>query len=174
MPQTGDFGAVAAEAQCVEQWAVVVKAIHAECVGRTGNRHPASRMRPETWIDSTMSAEIFRCLPGSTLHVKIGDVVDSDQGMAGVYEGAQELTCAPGQALRHYRDGTVKCAAAERRTDCIERTNMRRYGMGDLFFSFRAKVCARVASYSSSYSRAAAGSATEVEVEGSFSGGVGH
>jgi hypothetical protein len=98
-------------------------------------------------------------------------VVDSEQGMAGVFEGAQELTCAPGQALRHYRDGTVKCAAAERRTDCVERTNMRRYGIGDLFFSYRAKVCARVASYS--YSRAAATSSTEVEVEGSFSGGVG-
>jgi hypothetical protein len=175
-PATGDFGSVAVDMPCVDQWAIVVKAIHAECVSRTGTRHPATRMRPETWVDSTMNAEIYRCLAGSHLYVKIGDVVDSREGMAGVYEGAQVLECAPGQALRHYRDGTVKCAVAERLTDCVERRNMRRYGIGDLFFSYRAKVCARV-SWSASQSRAASASAsataTEVEVEGSFSGGVG-
>lgn len=166
-PRGGDFGAVAVDQPCVEQWAVLVRAIRAECVGRTGNRHPATRMRPETWLDSTVNAEIYRCLAGSYLQVKIGDVVDSQQGMAGVFEGAQEITCAPGQALRHYRDGTVKCAVAERLTDCTERQNMRRYGLGDIFFTYRAKVCARVASYS------AARAGTEVEVEGSFTGGVG-
>lgn len=167
VPRGGDFGSVQTETPCVEQWAILVRSIHAECVSRTGTRHPATRMRPETWIDSTMNAEIYRCLAGSYLHVKIGDVVDSREGMAGVYEGAQELTCAPGQALRHYRDGTVKCAVAERVTDCTERQNMRRYGLGDIFFTYRAKVCARVASYS------AAHAGTEVEVEGSFTGGVG-
>ena len=140
----GDFGAVAVEQPCVEQWAIVVKAIHAECIGRNGAHHPATRMRPETWIDSSMNAEIYRCLEGSYLHVLIGDVVDSESGMAGVYQGAQALDCAPGQALRHYRDGAVKCAVQERVPDCTERRNMRRYGLGDLFFSYHAKVCARV------------------------------
>jgi hypothetical protein len=175
-PQGGDFGGVAVEMPCVEQWATVVKAIHAVCVSRSGSTHPATRMRPETWVDSTMNAEIFRCLAGSYLRVKIGDVVDSRQGMAGVYEGAQVLECRPGQALRHYRDGTVKCAVAERVSDCVERRNMRRYGIGDLFFSYRAKVCARVswsASAQTSSSHAASATATEVEVEGSFNGGVG-
>jgi hypothetical protein len=26
--------------------------------------------------------------------------------------------------------------------DCTERTNLRKYGTGDLFFSYRSKVCA--------------------------------
>ena len=180
-PATGDFGSVAVDMPCVDQWAIVVKAIHAVCVSRSGTTHPATRMRPETWVDSTMNAEIYRCLAGSYLRVKIGDVVDSQQGMAGVYEGAQVLECKPGQALRHYRDGTVKCAVAERLSDCVERRNMRRYGIGDVFFSYRAKICARVswrassatASSSASYSASTSATATEVEVEGSFSGGVG-
>jgi hypothetical protein len=173
----GDFGEIAVEAACVEQWAIVVKAIHAECIDRGGSHHPATRMRPETWVDSSMNAEIYRCLAGSRLHVQVGDVVDSDRGMAGVYQGALTLDCAPGQALRHYRDGAVKCAIAERVPDCTERRNMRRYGLGDLFFSYHAKVCARVtASASASASAASASyshSRAEVEVSGSFNGGVG-
>jgi hypothetical protein len=165
----GDFGAVAAETQCVEQWAIVMKAIHAECIDRGGEHHPATRMRPETWVDSSMNAEIYRCLEGSHLHVLVGDVVDSEQGVAGVFEGAQALDCAPGQALRHYRDGAVKCAAQERVPDCTERRNMRRYGLGDLFFSYHAKVCARVTASAATASHAGA----EVEVEGQFNGGVG-
>src|SRR5262249_18589615 len=139
----------------------------AECIDRHGDRHPASQMRAETWLDASTNSEIYRCLEGSHLHVMIGDVVDSDHGMVGVYKGAQELTCAPGQALRHYRGGSIKCAGAERVPDCTERRNMRRFGMGDIFFSYNAKVCARVAS--ESYSTAG----SEVSVEGQFSGGVG-
>jgi hypothetical protein len=172
-PRGGDFGSVSAQEPCVDQWVILVKAIHAECVSSTGTRHPATRMRPETWVDSTMNAEIYRCLAGSYLHVKIGDVVDSEQGMAGVFVGAQELKCAPGQALRHYRDGTVKCAVAERVSDCAERRNMRRYGIGDLFFSYRAKICARVASWAATHGSSSASSGAEVEVQGSFEGGVG-
>ena len=170
----GEFGEVAVEAQCVEQWAVVVKAIHAECVDVRGTSHPATRMRPETWLDSSMNAEIYRCLEGSRLHVLVGDVVESDQGMAGVYQGAQVVECAPGQSLRHFRDGSVKCAVAEQVPDCTERSNMRRYGLGDLFFSYQARVCARVAAGASAASATAYSQATgEVEVSGSFTGGVG-
>src|SRR5262249_26302135 len=132
---------------------------------------PASRMVRETWIDSPMNAELYRCLEGSSLHVMIGDVVESEQGMAGVYANAQVIDCAPGQVLRHYREGAVKCAAATPVPDCTERGNMRRYGLGDLFFSYRAKVCARVTASAASSSYSAAG--REVEVSGSFNGGVG-
>ena len=55
----------------------------------------------------------------------------------------------------------------ERVPDCTERRNMRRYGLGDLFFSYHAKVCARVTASAETASHA------EVQVEGSFSGGVG-
>ena len=166
----GDFGEIATETPCVEQWAILVKAIHAECISRSGAHHPASRMVRETWVDSPMNAELFRCLEGSSLHVMIGDVVESEQGMAGVYQNAQIIDCAPGQVLRHYREGAVKCAPATPVPDCTERGNMRRYGLGDLFFSYRAKVCARVTA-----SAASAGYASghEVEVSGSFNGGVG-
>ncbi len=35
----------------------------------------------------------------------------------------------------------LKCAPAVPVPDCTERTNLRRYGTGDMFFTFRAKVC---------------------------------
>jgi hypothetical protein len=40
--------------------------------------------------------------------------------------------------------------------DCTERSNLRRYGSGDLFFTYRTKVCvgsAKTASRSVNYSR---------------------
>ena len=166
--------------ECVEQWATVVKSIHAECIDSRGTRHPAVRMRPETWINTSLSEEIFRCLPGSDLHVVIGDVVDSDQGIAAVYEGGTTLVCRAGEALRHYQDGIVRCAVAEQLEDCVERTNMRRYGVGDVFFSFQAKVCARVVgaryvhSGRSERSRGYSERRIELQLNGmSLSGGVG-
>ncbi len=51
----------------------------------------------------------------------------------------------------------LKCAPAVPVPDCTERTNLRRYGTGDMFFSYRAKVCIAgsesVASSSQSSSR---------------------
>jgi hypothetical protein len=83
----------------------------------------------------------MRCIPGSHLKVVIGDVMQSDQGMAGTYASGQVLECGDHEALRHYKDGMVKCTPAVPVPDCTERTNLRRYGTSDMFFSYRASVC---------------------------------
>jgi hypothetical protein len=75
----------------------------------------------------------------------------------------------------------VRCAVADRVPDCTERENMRRYGTGDLFFSYQSRVCAvlagtaRTRAYSATagatYSAAGSGS---LELSGmGLSGGVG-
>ena len=42
--------------------------------------------------------------------------------------------CAPHQALRHFKNGVLKCALAVPVPDCTERTNLRKFGTGDMFF----------------------------------------
>jgi len=54
---------------------------------------------------------------------------------------AQILSCAPGQAARHLKDAMLKCAVAQRVPDCTERTNLRKWGTGDMFFSYVSRVC---------------------------------
>jgi hypothetical protein len=49
------------------------------------------------------------------------------------------------EALRHFKDGMLKCAPAMPVKDCTERTNLRKFGTGDLFFSYRSNVCAATA-----------------------------
>ena len=39
------------------------------------------------------------------------------------------------------KDGMLKCAPAVPVPDCTERTNLRKYGTADMFFSYRAQVC---------------------------------
>ena len=127
---------------CEDQDATVVKAIHAVCVAPDGREFPASHMLPETWVEASYEGEIARCIPGAYVKVVIGEVVQSDQGMAGTYERGQTLVCGEHEALRHYKDGMLKCAPAVPVKDCTERTNLRKYGTGDMFFSFRSRVCA--------------------------------
>ena len=123
------------------QYASVMKAIHAVCVAANGDEFPASHMVPDTWISASYEGEIARCIPGAHLKALIGDVLQSDQGMAGTYKGGMTLECGAHEALRHYKNGMLKCAPAVPVPDCTERTNLRRYGTGDMFFSFRAQVC---------------------------------
>lgn len=137
----GDVAA-SAEETCEMQEGSVVKAIHAVCVSSEGREFPASHMLPETWVDTTYEGEVARCIPGSTVKASIGDVTETDQGMAGTYDGGEVLACGRGEALWHYKNGMVKCAPAMPVKDCTERTNLRRYGTGDFFFSYRTKVCA--------------------------------
>lgn len=131
----------AAEESCEMQEGSVVKAIHALCVSGEGREFPASHMLPETWIDTTYEGEVARCIPGSTLKVTVGNVVESDQGMAGTDDSGEVLACGSGEALWHYKNGMVKCGPAMPVKDCTERTNLRKYGTGDFFFSYRGKVC---------------------------------
>ena len=119
----------------------MVKAIHAVCISVRRPRVPGHHMMRETWIDTAYEGEVARCIAGSHLKVIIGDVVQSDQGMAGTYESGEMLACGRGEALRHYKDGMLKCAPAMPVKDCTERTNLRHFGTGDFFFSYRAKVC---------------------------------
>jgi hypothetical protein len=35
----------------------------------------------------------------------------------------------------------LKCAPAEKVPDCTERDNLRKYGSGDMFFTYVSKVC---------------------------------
>jgi hypothetical protein len=156
--------AVAAEETCHMQDATVVKALHVVCVSADGREFPASHMVKDTWVESGYEGEVARCIPGATIKAVIGDVVQSDEGMAGTYSNGQVLSCGLHEALRHFKDGMLKCAAAVPVKDCTERTNLRLYGTGDFFFSYRTQVCATVA-------RKGAGA---LEVTGmSLDGGVG-
>jgi len=137
----GDIGTVQASAQCEMQDANVVKAIHAVCVSPDGREFPASHMVGDTWIDSPYEGEILRCIPGAHLKVTIGDVLQTDQGMAGTYSSGQVIECSENEALRHYKDGMVKCTPKVWVKDCTERSNLRRWGTADMFFSYRATVC---------------------------------
>jgi hypothetical protein len=145
-------GSVSVNAQnaCVEQEANVVKSVHAVCVDRWGREYPASHMIPDTWIEGSYEGEIARCIPGSTVRVTVGDVVQSDQGLAGTFENGETLACAPGEALVHYRGGMLKCAKAKPVKDCTERVNLRRWGSGDFFFSYRSRVCVQSSAQASS------------------------
>ena len=140
--ETGEVGNYAAEETCEAQQATVVKAIHAMCVAAGGEEFPASHMVKDSWIESAYEGEVARCIAGSTLKVVIGDVLQSDQGMAGTYERGRVLMCGTHEVLRHYKDGMLKCAPAMPVPDCTERTNLRRYGTSDFFFAYRAEVCA--------------------------------
>jgi hypothetical protein len=152
---------------CHMQEATVVKSIHAVCVSFEGREYAASHMIGDTWIDSGYEGEIARCIPGSHLKVIIGEVLQSDQGLAGTYDHGQVLMCGEHEALRHFKDGMVKCAPAIPVPDCTERTNLRRWGTGDFFFSYRAQVCV-----TSTTTAEAATEATEVSGM-SLDGGVG-
>lgn len=139
----GDIGTLQVEtrAQCTVQEATIVKSIHAVCVSAEGHEFPASHMLADSWIASGYEGEVVRCIPGSHLKISIGKVVQSDQGLAAGITGGESLTCGAHEALRHYKNGQLKCAAAVPVVDCTERTNLRKYGTADLFFSYRAEVC---------------------------------
>jgi hypothetical protein len=144
---SGSVGAlaVASGGHCEMQEASVVKSIHAVCISADGREFPASHMLAETWVDASYEGEVARCIAGSHLKVTIGDVVQSDQGLAGVYSSGVILQCGEHEAVRHFKDGMLKCAPAMAVPDCTERTNLRRWGTGDLFFTYRSKVCAETA-----------------------------
>ena len=158
----GELSAEAGET-CEMQEGSVVKAIHAVCVSENGREFPASHMLRETWVDTTYEGEVARCIAGSTIKVVIGDLVETDQGMAGTYDNGEVLACGRGEALWHYKNGMVKCAPAMPVKDCTERTNLRKYGTGDFFFSYRGKVCVN---------RVARSSSTDLS-SSSWDGGVG-
>ncbi len=143
-PSVGDIGSINVEAPapaCTFQEATVIKAIHAVCVSADHHEFPASHMVPDTWIDSAYEGEVARCLPGSHLRITVGSVFQSSEGMASSWTNAQALECGPHEAVRHYKGGMLKCAPAVAVPDCTERTNLRKYGTGDMFFTYRAKVC---------------------------------
>lgn len=144
----GDLGTITVEAAptvaraaCTFQEATVIKAIHAVCVSADNHEFPASHMVPDTWIDASYEGEIARCIPGSHLKVTVGAVFQSNEGMASSWSHGQTLECAPHEAVRHFKDGMLKCAPALPVPDCTERTNLRKYGTADMFFTYRTKVC---------------------------------
>ncbi|MBN9587848.1 MAG: hypothetical protein BGN85_05060 [Alphaproteobacteria bacterium 64-11] len=140
----GDIGPITVEAPvaaCTIQEATVIKAIHAVCVSADNHEFPASHMVPDTWIESSYEGEIARCLPGSRLRVTVGAVFQSSEGMASSWTHGQTLECGPHEAVRHYKGGMLKCAPAVPVPDCTERTNLRKYGTADMFFTYRARVC---------------------------------
>ena len=142
----GDIGNLSVETapvrrQCTIQEATIVKAIHAVCVSADGHEFPASHMLGDTWISASYEGEVARCIPGSRLKVVIGKVIQSSEGMAAGTSSGEVLECATHEAVRHYKDGMLKCAPAVPVPDCTERTNLRKYGTADMFFSYRAQVC---------------------------------
>jgi hypothetical protein len=127
--------------QCRIADTTVVKAIHAICVSADGHEFPASHMIPDTWINSSYEGEIARCLPGSVLKVMVGSLTMSDQGLAVSLNDAQVLSCGPAMAVRHFKGGMLKCASAQTVADDTERANLRKWGTGDMFFTFVTRVC---------------------------------
>jgi hypothetical protein len=127
--------------QCTIQEATIVKAIHAVCISADGHEFPASHMLGDTWISASYEGEVARCIPGSHLKISIGKVIQSSEGLAAGTSSGQVLACGLHEALRHYKDGMLKCAPAVPVPDCTERTNLRKYGSADMFFSYRAEVC---------------------------------
>ena len=136
-----EIAATAPTRQCTLQESTVVKAIHASCISDDKHEFPASHMVPDTWINSSYEGEIARCLPGSHLKVIVGKVMQSSEGMATGYSAGQILECAAHEALRHFKDGLLQCAPSTPVPDCTERTNLRKFGTGDMFFTYRAKIC---------------------------------
>ena len=136
------MAAVSGAGQCRFEEATVVKAIHAICVSPDGKEFPAAHMTGDTWINSGYEGEVARCLPGTELRAMVGSVAMSSMGMTTSMANAEVLSCGPGQALRHYKDGMLKCAVAEKVPDCTERNNLRKWGTGDMFFTYRTRVCA--------------------------------
>jgi hypothetical protein len=153
----GDLGNISVQApqQCVWREATVVKAVRALCVSADGREFPAAHMTGDTWINGGYEGELARCLPGSVLKVMLGKVSQSNQGMAGAFEGAELIQCRPREALRHYKGGMLKCAPAVAVPDCTERANLRKWGTGDMFVSYFSQVCVDVDSreYSQTLSR---------------------
>jgi hypothetical protein len=142
----GDIGTLTVETgpvrqQCTIQEATIVKAIHAVCLSADGHEFPASHMLGDTWINNGYEGEVARCIPGSHLKVNVGKVIQSSEGLAAGASSGQVLVCGAHEALRHYKDGLLKCAPAVPVVDCTERTNLRKYGTADMFFSYRAEVC---------------------------------
>ena len=135
----GDIGSISAESaatsaatpqQCTFVDTTIVKAIHAVCVSADNHEFPASHMVPDTWINSGYEGEIARCIPGAHLKVTVGKVVQSSEGLATGYSSGQVLECAAHEAVRHYKDGMLKCVPAESVPDCTERTNLRKIWYG--------------------------------------------
>jgi hypothetical protein len=126
---------------CTFQEATVIKAIHAVCVSEDHHEFPASHMVEDTWLRAGYEGEVARCLPGSALRVTIGSVIQSSEGAAVSTAHGETLTCAPHEALRYFKGGLLKCAPAVRVPDCTERTNLRKDGTGDMFFSYVTRVC---------------------------------
>ncbi len=89
----GSMGAVNVQQHCEMQYASVVKSIHAVCVASNGEEFPASHMIADTWVSASYEGEVARCIPGAYIKATIGDVLQSDQGMAGTYEHGTVLTC---------------------------------------------------------------------------------
>ena len=149
---SGDIGTISVEAPapapvavaattCTFQETTVIKAIHAVCVSADSHEFPASHMIGDTWINAGYEGEIARCLPGSHLKVTVGAVFQSSEGMASGWTNGQNLECGAHEALRHFKGGMLKCAVAVAVPDCTERTNLRKWGTGDMFFTYRARVC---------------------------------
>ena len=90
-------------------------------------------MLGDSWINSGYEGEVVRCIPGSHLKIMIGKVVQSSEGLASGFSSAQVLECGAHEALRHYKDGLLKCAPAVPVVDCTERTNLRKYGTVEPF-----------------------------------------
>src|SRR6185503_16656646 len=93
-----NIGAISTSGHCQMEEATVVKSIHAVCVSADGREFPASHMTADTWIESAYEGEIARCIAGSRLKITIGDVVQSDQGMAGLYSKGVILQCGEHEA----------------------------------------------------------------------------
>ena len=138
---TVDAGPLRVAGECTFEDATAIKAIHAVCVAADGREFPASHMLAESWIESSYEGEVARCIPGAHLKLTVGAVFQSSEGMASTWSHRQVLECASREAVRHYKDGMLKCAPAMAAPDYTERDNLRRYGSGDMFFTYRTRVC---------------------------------
>jgi hypothetical protein len=71
----------------------------------------------------------------------VGSVMMSSEGMAVSLNDAQVLSCGAGMAASHFKNGMLKCTMAKKVPDCTERNNLRKWGTGDMFFTYVTRVC---------------------------------
>ncbi len=113
---------------CIDRVSVVetLRAIQAVCLDDTGTPHPASRLDASQAVDAAFSGELFRCVPGSSLQVSLGSVIDGEAN----FSTAEGFSCAKGDALVHLPNGELTCAPQSDQRSCFERSLLRRHGPG--------------------------------------------
>lgn len=73
------------------------RVVHAVCVDDTGSEHPASRIDKSERVASDFAGELYRCVAGTRLKVKVGEATPTGAD----FSRSEGFVCAKGEALYH-------------------------------------------------------------------------